>query len=224
MKILFCNIRGLGNAGRRKLLAELVTKYSFDCICLQETIKTTFRQGELDRFASQKEMAWSWLPCSGHSGVLLMGVDKEMADVTGEEFFQSLKVKMKVDGFEWEILNIYGPAHDDRKRSFLEEIQNKVLACELPIILGGDFNLVRNVEEKSSSNVDFPLIEAFNDMINDTSLQRSGSRYTWSNKQNSTYHVCPRQSVGLQCLGTGKTDLSWPLFSQPHDLGQTIIR
>lgn len=34
------NIRGLGNAGRRKLLIELVNKHSFDCICLQETIRT----------------------------------------------------------------------------------------------------------------------------------------------------------------------------------------
>lgn len=54
MKILFWNIRGLGNAGRRKLLLELVNKYSFDCICLQETIKTGFKQRELDRFGGRK--------------------------------------------------------------------------------------------------------------------------------------------------------------------------
>jgi hypothetical protein len=42
-------------------------------------------------------------------------------------------------------------------------------------------------EEKSTSNVDVHLMEAFNDMINTTSLRelhRSGSRYTWTNKQN----------------------------------------
>lgn len=56
MKILFWNIRGLGNAGRRKLLVELVAKHAFDCICLQETIKSSFRQRELDRFAGHVEM------------------------------------------------------------------------------------------------------------------------------------------------------------------------
>jgi exonuclease III len=50
MKILFWNVRGLENAGRRKLLIELVNKHGFDCICLQETIKSSFRQRELDRF------------------------------------------------------------------------------------------------------------------------------------------------------------------------------
>jgi hypothetical protein len=52
---------------------ELVNKFSFDCICLQETIKTSFRQSELGRFAGQKDMAWSWQPCSGHSGFVTGG-------------------------------------------------------------------------------------------------------------------------------------------------------
>jgi len=51
MKILYWNIRGLGNTGRRKLLLELVNKHSFDCICLQETIKSSFRYRDLERFA-----------------------------------------------------------------------------------------------------------------------------------------------------------------------------
>jgi len=56
MRILVWNIRGLGSAGRRKQLIELVNKFSFDCICLQETIKSSFRLRELDRFAGQSEL------------------------------------------------------------------------------------------------------------------------------------------------------------------------
>jgi hypothetical protein len=51
--------------------------------------------------------------------------------------------------------------------------------------MGGAFNLVRKVEEKSSNNVDVALMDAFNEMINNTTLgelHRSGSRYTWTNK------------------------------------------
>jgi len=76
---------------------------------------------------------------------------------------------MKSYGFQWMLLNIYGPAHDDRKMEFLEEIQNKVLSSDLPMMLGGDFNLVRKVDEKSSGNVDVHLMDAFNEMINVTS-------------------------------------------------------
>ena len=115
----------MGNAGRRKLLLELVNKHAFDCICLQETIKSSFKQRELDRFAGQKEMHWSWLPCSGHSSDLLMGIDKELTYVNSDdkgEFFQSCTLSMKADGFQRCLVNIYGLAHDERKLEFLEEI------------------------------------------------------------------------------------------------------
>lgn len=70
---------------------ELVAKHAFDCICLQETIKSSFRHRELDRFAGQVEMHWFWIPCVGHSGGMLMGVSKELATVSAEDqgtFFQ----------------------------------------------------------------------------------------------------------------------------------------
>jgi hypothetical protein len=94
-------------------------------------------------------MHWTWLPCNGHSGGLLIGVDKEVATVLCEEqgeFFHSVNLSMIEDDFTWMLVNVYGPAHDDRKLDFLEEIQDKILATEIPIMLGGDFNLVRRIE------------------------------------------------------------------------------
>jgi len=85
------------------------------------------------------------------------------------------------------IFNVYGPAHDDRKLEFLEEIQSKVQSVECPMILGGDFNLVRRIEEKSNENVNVQMMEAFNEMINNTALRelhRTESHFTWTNKQN----------------------------------------
>lgn len=141
-------------------------------------------------------MQWSWLPCDGPSGGLLLEVDKELAQVVAEdqgEFFQSVKLSMTADGFEWMLFNIYGPAHDDRKREFLDELLMKVQETDLPMLLGGDFNLVRRIEEKSSRNVDVDLMDAFNDMINISALrelQRSGSRYTWTNKLTPPQIMC----------------------------------
>jgi len=39
------------------------------------------------------------------------------------------------------------------------------------MILGGDFNLVRRIEEKSNGNVNVQMMEAFNEMINNTALR-----------------------------------------------------
>lgn len=90
------------------------------------------------------------------------------------------------DGFEWELINVYGPVQDDKKREFLQELFCKIHSVTLPCVVGGDFNMVRRVGDKSTGQVNIRWMEAFNEFIMDTSLlelQRSGERYTWSNNQ-----------------------------------------
>ena len=78
------------------------------------------------------------------------------------------------------------PVQDDKKREFLQELFFKIHSVSLPCVVGGDFNTVRRVEDKSTGQVNNRWIESFNEFIMDTNLlelQRSGDRYTWSNKQ-----------------------------------------
>jgi endonuclease/exonuclease/phosphatase (EEP) superfamily protein YafD len=81
---------------------------------------------------------------------------------------------------------IYGPADHSRTEEFLSELEREVLACQLPIVVGGDFNLIREVQDKNNSNLNWPRIHRFNDVIAAMSLRevsRAGARYTWTNKQ-----------------------------------------
>ena len=69
---------------------------------------------------------------------------------------------------------------------FISELQTKITNTQGPILLGGDFNLVRRVAKKSFGNVEVRFIYAFNNMIDTTQLrelERSGSRYTWTHNQ-----------------------------------------
>jgi len=70
--------------------------------------------------------------------------------------------------FEWEIVNVYGLAQDDRKMEFILELQTEITNTQGPILLGGDFNLVRRVAKKSFGNVEVRFIYAFNNMIDTT--------------------------------------------------------
>jgi hypothetical protein len=50
----------------------------------------------------------------------------------------------------------------------------------------GDFNLIRGTQDKNNSNINWPLVNAFNDSIARLVLRevaRSGARFTWSNRQ-----------------------------------------
>lgn len=133
-----------------------------------------------------------------------MGTSKDFADIQCEEvgtFCQSLQLKNIEGGFEWTLFNIYGPVQDEKKRDFLQELEDKVKSCQRPLMIGGggvwggqvDFSLIRRVEDKSTGNVEARWMQAFNEAIEEMEvreLHQSGSRYTWSNKQED-----PIQSV-----------------------------
>jgi len=84
------------------------------------------------------------------------------------------------------LIIVYGPAHHDLSPRFLEELDNCCYAAALPLLLGGDFNLIRACEEKNSDNYNLPLIREFSNFIGKHKLRevaRSGSKFTWTNKQ-----------------------------------------
>jgi mannosylglycoprotein endo-beta-mannosidase len=54
------------------------------------------------------------------------------------------------------------------------------------VVVGGDFNLIRGAEDKNNSNINWPRVHLFNDCIARLALRelnRSGARFTWTNKQ-----------------------------------------
>ena len=83
---------------------------------------------------------------------------------------------------------VYGPADHSMSYIFLDELRNKIESCESPLLIGGDFNLMRYPSDKSTSNFSWPLADAFNAFIRDTAIReipRIGARYTWTNRQTS---------------------------------------
>jgi hypothetical protein len=86
----------------------------------------------------------------------------------------------------WEIINIYGPVQVERKTTFLQDLSQKVSNMNWPLVLGGDFNMIRFPWEKSSDNDNFSQMNLFNTFILDFGLLeliRMGSKYTLTNKQ-----------------------------------------
>lgn len=76
---------------------------------------------------------------------------------------------------------MYGPVKDNQKQAFLDELEVLIKVCDIPTLMGGDFNLVRKIEEKSSGNVNVHLMESFNDFVANTRLRelhRGGGQFT----------------------------------------------
>jgi hypothetical protein len=61
-------------------------------------------------------------------------------------------VTSKKDNFKWALVVVYGVAQEELKPDFLAEL---VRICEnepLPMLVGGDFNIIRCPEEENNDN------------------------------------------------------------------------
>jgi endonuclease/exonuclease/phosphatase family metal-dependent hydrolase len=189
MKALLYNIRGFGQQGRRTQLKDFMREHRLDVLGLQETIKRDFSMAELRSLECGQPFVWNWVPAEGHSGGLLLGFREESFEV-GEwskgTFFISAVVFQRNNISKWCFVLVYGPADHGRSEEFLNELMHLVAASPLPVVVGGDFNLIRGLGDKSSGNINWPRVRRFNDALAAMSLRevaRVGARFTWTNRQ-----------------------------------------
>jgi len=89
----------------------------------------------------------------------------------------------KEDGFKFVLYTVYGPAQHQNKQAFLCEPANTFSKESLPYLIGGDFNIMRRLEDKSSGVFDFKWPNLFNAVIESLDLKEivmSGRQYTWA--------------------------------------------
>ena len=86
------------------------------------------------------------------------------------------------------ISNVYGTLKENQKQAFIESLTDlKTLAQNREWIIGGDFNLIRNLDEKKGGIRSLNSASTlFNNTISDLDLidvRTSNGIFTWNNKQ-----------------------------------------
>ncbi|KAE8779184.1 hypothetical protein D1007_47821 [Hordeum vulgare] len=66
-----------------------------------------------------------------------------MEDMDRGEFFVSMAITDRRVHLSWEVIIVYGPADHGRSAEFLAELKNKVDRFTTPVVVAGDFNLIR---------------------------------------------------------------------------------
>jgi hypothetical protein len=83
----------------------------------------------------------------GRSGGILLGVNLDVVSIiqiVHSNFIVKFKLKNKCDNFEWILMAVYGPAQEEKKDNFLQELAHACSTETLPLLVGGDFNILRN--------------------------------------------------------------------------------
>lgn len=188
MKVMFWNVRALGKSNRRSLVRKHILADNLEIVALQETIKHDFEDWELKELAGSQDFSWFWSPSKGHSGGMILGVNCDnlvVEDVTYQNFFMGVLVRNKITNHRLWVLNIYGPAQHHLLADFIQELSGFCSGVILPVLMGEDFNLIRNNNERNQGSGDQQLMKLFNDFIGNFQLREifcSGNRFTWSNK------------------------------------------
>ena len=91
---------------------------------------------------------------------------------------------------------MYGLVQDNLKEQFLADLVQMYSHETLPIMIGGDFNILRNPLEKNNDNYDdrWPfLFNAVIEGLNLRELELTGRQFTWANSlQTPTFEKLDR--------------------------------
>jgi exonuclease III len=66
---------------------------------------------------------------------------------------------------KWNLLVVYGPAQVENKFSFLAELSGFCASNSEPMIVGGDFNIIRYTKEKNTMDRVHRHTPLFNSLI-----------------------------------------------------------
>ena len=83
---------------------------------------------------------------------------------------------------------VYGAAQEDKKSEFLAELVRMCGTESLPILVGGDFNILRKMEDKNNNNFNPRWPFLFNAIIENLDLREidlSGRQFTWANRRDT---------------------------------------
>lgn len=117
-------------------------------------------------------------------------------NVVHGDYAVKFRVRSKLDGFRWALVAVYGAARPEFKSDFPADLVRSCRDERLPILVGGDFNIIRRREEKNNDNFDGRWSFMFNTIIeslNPREIDLSGRQFTWANSLlNPTYEKLDR--------------------------------
>jgi exonuclease III len=183
------NCRGVGKKGMSKFLSDFISEHNVDFLGLQETIKTNYSSTFFKNIDPQGLFDWKWISSTGRSGGILGGFRLSRFSITdtvvGKFFIKVTLLDLKLN-LKWCLVIVYGAAQVGDKDDFLTELGMVCNDQRLPLLIGGDFNIMRFSSEKNKGMRNNRWSDMFNSIINTYALREinmSGGQYTWSNSQ-----------------------------------------
>ncbi|GMJ13795.1 hypothetical protein HRI_005048700 [Hibiscus trionum] len=179
------NLRGLGRPEKVQSVVKVVCRSRADFVLLQETKLQCPKLGLTRRLKGSRDMGFVFTPSVGASGGLILMWNKKQFTVENTKVMDRAIIidgQFRVSKKKCAIINIYTSKNQAKRREFFDNISASIAGLELPVILGGDFNVVVSSVERTGSDFNHNASECFRRFIDGNGLidmPTEGSTFTW---------------------------------------------
>jgi hypothetical protein len=171
-KILIWNVQGLDRKAGHDVVRCMIASTRSNVVCLHKTIKEAISHWMVMTTLGAEFDEFTFLPAAGMRGGILMAYKSSVCKVitTRVDAFSVLVQFEQQEGSPWWFAGVYGPQSNELKIQFLQELRTIRSACTGPWVVGGVFNLIYRVQDKSNSNVNHAMMGRFRHLLNDIEL------------------------------------------------------
>ena len=173
MKILSWNIRDSRSSSKRRAIKETICKVNPDIVVLQEIKREEVSRNLVGSLWRSRFKEWLVLLAVGTAGGILLMWDVRRVNVKDSllgEFSASILVELEASSGWW-FSGVYGPSKACFRDRFWDEIASLSSLCGDKWCIGGDFNVVRCVQEKFNSNRTTRSMKLFDELMRELNLK-----------------------------------------------------
>ncbi|XP_076956487.1 uncharacterized protein LOC143631690 [Bidens hawaiensis] len=186
MNFLSINIKGIGVESKAAWIRDIKLKEALSFLAFQETLAVDLESRQVARFWDNSSFDMEYVGATGRSGSLLCMWDSsvfKMSDSIKDRNFLLLKGSIVGCGDPLCILNVYAPQGTIEKKGLWNRISDLKDKHSGLWFLLGDFNIVRNENERRNSSFNPVRARDFNSFIFENNLVEyamKGGKYTFS--------------------------------------------
>lgn len=188
-KIISWNVRGINDAGKRKILRGCLGRWNPIIVYLQETKMEILSDFTVKSLWKADGVEWKFLPSKGFAGGILLMWKRDWVtcmDVKIGEITISCLFSNNNNTTTWFFSGVYCRGNDTERTLLWQELNQCFNCWGRNGIIGGDFNTVIRRSERSGTQFNATLANEF--LVNMENLDLGdlplkGSNWTWSDQR-----------------------------------------
>ncbi|XP_077249371.1 uncharacterized protein LOC143888867 [Tasmannia lanceolata] len=191
MKIGIWNIRGLGADKKILAVKDFIQSRNLDLVAIVESKTMGVTEVLINKIWGRNNREWVAKEAVGSAGGIIIIWRSNSFNLMGATIHQ-FAISVLFDSVHWNerwmLTIVYGPAKARDRSALWPELMMIRDNWQGPWIVGGDFNTIRFPSEKNRPGRITTSMRHLSNFIQDgqlIDLPLEGSRYTWSNNQES---------------------------------------